>query len=91
MAVNIDKFRKVINKHIKFDDMNPPEKLEVVYSDTGSYAYLSECIADNNPANFKGLTESEEGGTWILPGDNTYTINYEKATCVIRRNSINYF
>lgn len=79
MAVNIDKFRKVINKHIKFDEMNPPEKLEVVYSDTGSYAYLDECIADNNPANFKGLTESEEGGTWILPGDNTYTINYDSA------------
>ena len=79
MAVNIDKFRKVINKHIKFDEMNPPEKLEVVYSDTGSYAYLSECVADNNPANFKGLTESEEGGTWILPGDNTYTINYDAA------------
>lgn len=79
MSVQIKKFRTIVNKHIKFNEMNPPEKLNVVPSDTGSYAYLSECVADNNPANFKGLTESEEGGTWILPGDNTYTINYDAA------------
>ena len=78
MSVQIKKFRTIVNKHIKFNEMNPPEKLNVVYSDTGSYAYLSECVADNNPANFQGLKETLEG-EFILPGENTYTIDYDSA------------
>lgn len=78
MSVQIKKFRTVVNKHIKFNKMNPPEKLNVVSSDTGSYAYLSECVADNNPANFQGLKETLEG-EFILPGENTYTIDYNSA------------
>lgn len=78
MSVQIKKFRTIVNKHIKFNEMNPPEKLDVIYSDTGSYAYLSECVADNNPANFQGLKETLEG-EFILPGENTYTIDYDSA------------
>lgn len=80
MAVKItSKFRTIVNKHAKIAGDIEPEKLNVVESDSGSYAYLNECIADSDPNNFKGLTESKEGGTFIEPSDSTYTIDYDSA------------
>lgn len=80
MAVKItSKFRTIVNKHDKIAGDVEPEKLNVVESDSGSYAYLNECIADSDPNNFKGLTESKEGGTFIEPSDSTYTIDYDSA------------
>lgn len=78
MAVKIDKFRTIVNKHAKLSGDPLKEKLNVVDSDSGSYAYLSECIADSDPNNFQGLKESDEG-SFITPGDNTYTIDYNSA------------
>ena len=78
MAVKItSKFRTIVNKHAKIAGDIEPEKLNVVESDSGSYAYLNECIADSDPNNFKGLTESQEGGTFIDPSN--YTIDYDSA------------
>lgn len=78
MAVKItSKFRPIVNKHAKIAGDVEPEKLNVVESDSGSYAYLNECIADSDPNNFKGLTESQEGGTFIDPSN--YTIDYDSA------------
>lgn len=78
MAVKIDKFRTIVNKHAKLLGDPLKEKLNVVDSDSGSYAYLDECIADSDPNNFQGLKESDEGA-FITPGDNTYTIDYDSA------------
>ena len=78
MTVNIDSFRSIVNKHDKIDNNLLKEKLNVVRSDTGSYAYLSECVADGDPANFQGLKESESG-EFIEQGEHTYTINYDSA------------
>ena len=80
MAIDIGNFRDVVNKHDKLDEMNPAEKLDVIESSTGTYAYLKECIADGDPENFKGLNEYSDGsGEWIYPSESTYTINYESA------------
>lgn len=80
MAIDIGNFRAVVNKHDKLDEMNPAEKLDVIESSTGTYAYLKECIADGDPENFKGLNEYSDGsGEWIYPSESTYSINYESA------------
>lgn len=76
--INSIKFRQVINKHAKINENLLEEKLDIVESDVGSYAYLNECIADSDPANFKGLKESPEG-EFINPSDSTYTIDYDCA------------
>lgn len=85
--IDTQKFRVVVNKHTKIEGSDAlSEKLNIEHTNTGNYAYLNECVADNNPSNFQGLTESEGGGTWILPGDNTYTITYDSALITFAAN-----
>lgn len=85
--IDTQKFRKIKNKHAKIEGIEGLlfEKLEVVESDTGSYAYLNECIADGNAANFKGLKESSES-EYIEPGENTYIIDYNSALISFSEN-----
>ena len=85
--IDTQKFREIKNKHAKIDGIDGLlfEKLNIVDSDTGSYAYLNECIADGSSANFKGLKESRESG-YIEPGENTYTIDYNSALIAFSEN-----
>lgn len=85
--IDTQKFREIKNKHAKIDGTEGLlfEKLNIVDSDTGSYAYLNECIADGNSANFKGLKESRES-EYIEPGENTYTIDYNSALIAFSEN-----
>ena len=80
--IDTQKFRMVVNKHAKIEGSEGrlSEKLNIERTDTGNYAYLNECIADNDSANFVGLNEYEDGsGTWIYADPSTFSLDLDSA------------